>query len=243
MAQVIRRGQTKWQIGDNTNYWDWTYVGNVVKAHLLAADKLRDEAKARPRDEVCDYPLPTINLTTREQKVPTSLARPLGPAVAPIPNGAAIENAFGKGDPRDDARAVFRTKYDPLTETNIDMEPSYPLQAAGQAFYITNGEPIPFWDYVRAVWKEMGHEPASQLVIPTTVGLWLATAAEWWAWLTGKTPGFTRERVGYSTSSRWFNIEKARRVLGYEPDVGVAEGIRISAKVWVSSCASFHILY
>jgi sterol-4alpha-carboxylate 3-dehydrogenase (decarboxylating) len=61
--------------------------------------------------------------------------------------------------------------------------------------------------------------------------MWLATAAEWWAWAVGKQPGFTRERVGYSCSSRWFNIEKARRVLGYEPDVGIQEGIAISAKV------------
>lgn len=237
LAQVIQRGQTKWQIGDNTNLWDWTYVGNVVKAHLLAADKIRAEAldpsltDPSRREEVCDYALPPITLTTHEHRVPTSQARPLGPAIAPIPNGAAIEAAYKNADPKEDVRAVWRTKYDALTEQNIAREPTYPLQASGQAFYISNGEPIAFWDYVHAVWRALGHVPPSKIVIPNTVGLWLATAAEWWAWAVGKQPGFTRERVGYSCSSRWFNIEKARRVLGYEPDVGIQEGIQISAKV------------
>ncbi|KAG8776423.1 erg26, C-3 sterol dehydrogenase [Serendipita sp. 411] len=235
LYQVVRRGQTKWQIGDNSNLWDWTYVGNVVKAHLLAADKLRDESAPKPREDICDYALPTISLTTHERKVPTSVARPLGPAITPVPNAQQIEAAFNNPEPRDDVRAVWRTRYDPLTDKNVERELSYPLQVGGQAFYISNGEPIPFWDYTRAVWKAMGHVPATPTVIPKSVGLWLATAAEWWAWLTGKTPGFTRERVGYACSSRWFNIEKARRVLGYEPDVGVEEGIKISAKWFLES--------
>jgi sterol-4alpha-carboxylate 3-dehydrogenase (decarboxylating) len=220
-----------WQIGDNTNLWDWTYVGNVVKAHLLAADKLVTETKPMPRAELCDYALPTITLTTGEHRVPTSKSRPLGPAVTPTPNGAAIEAAFYNSDQRDDVRAIWRQKYDQMTEANINRELTYPLQVAGQAFFISNGEPIRFWDYCHAVWKEMGHTPSSKIVIPPTIGLWMATAAEYWAWLTGKTPGFTRERVGYACSHRWFNIEKARRVLGYEPDVGVHEGIKLSAKV------------
>jgi hypothetical protein len=36
----------------------------------------------------------------------------------------------------------------------------------------------------------------------------------------GKEAGFTRYRVGYSCATRYHNIEKARRVLGYVPEVG-----------------------
>lgn len=54
---------------------------------------------------------------------------------------------------------------------------------------------------------------------------------EAWSWITGRTPGFTRERVGYASRHRYFNVEKARHVLGYEPDVGLLDGIRLSAKV------------
>lgn len=37
--------------------------------------------------------------------------------------------------------------------------------------------------------------------------------------------------VAITSSNRWFNIEKARRVLGYEPQVGLEEGIKRGVKV------------
>jgi sterol-4alpha-carboxylate 3-dehydrogenase (decarboxylating) len=148
-----------------------------------------------------------------------------------VPNAEAIEAAWKDPAQRMEERVIFRTKYDPLTAENLDKELANPLQASGQAFYITNGEPMAFWDYVHAVWKEMGHEPSTRIVIPGWLGMHLGSAAEWWAWLTGRKPGFTRERVGYSTRHRWFNIEKSRRVLGYEPDIGLVDGIRIAAQV------------
>jgi hypothetical protein len=42
----------------------------------------------------------------------------------------------------------------------------------------------------------------------------------------GKEPTFTRFKVSFSCATRWHNIEKARRVLGYEPEVGLDEGIK-----------------
>lgn len=209
-------------------------MGNVAKAHLLAADRLREEISAKaPKaaEDVLNYLLPSINLSTDEHRVPTSSARPLGPCITAVPNAAAIEAAWKDTMRSMEERVTLRTKYDPLTVANLDKEPNNPLQASGQAFYITNGEPIAFWDYVLAVWKEMGHEPSTRIIIPSWLGMYLGSGAEWWAWLTGRKPGFTRERVGYSSRHRWFNIEKARRVLGYEPDVGIVDGIRISAQV------------
>ena len=209
-------------------------MGNVAKAHLLAVDKLSEEIRARgpkPAEDILAYSLPSINLSTDEHRVPTSASRPLGPCITPLPNADAIEAAWKDPTRSMEERVTFRTKYDPLTSVNLDKELDNPLQASGQAFYITNGEPVAFWDYVLAVWKEMGHEPTTRVVIPSWLGMYLGSAAEWWAWLTGRKPGFTRERVGYSSRHRWFNIEKARRVLEYEPDVGLVDGIRISAQV------------
>lgn len=42
LRQVAKLGQSKFQIGDNNNLFDWTYVGNVADAHVLAAQKLLD---------------------------------------------------------------------------------------------------------------------------------------------------------------------------------------------------------
>ncbi|CAG8687509.1 7628_t:CDS:2, partial [Scutellospora calospora] len=40
--KIMQQGQSKFQIGENSNLVDWTYVENVAHAHLLASDKLFD---------------------------------------------------------------------------------------------------------------------------------------------------------------------------------------------------------
>lgn len=42
LRQVMQRGQTKFQVGDNNNLFDWTYAGNVADSHILAAKKILD---------------------------------------------------------------------------------------------------------------------------------------------------------------------------------------------------------
>ncbi|AMD21856.1 HFR001Wp [Eremothecium sinecaudum] len=42
LRQVAKLGQSKFQIGDNNNLFDWTYAGNVADAHVLAVEKLLD---------------------------------------------------------------------------------------------------------------------------------------------------------------------------------------------------------
>ncbi|KAF8584633.1 hypothetical protein K439DRAFT_1616612 [Ramaria rubella] len=145
--RVIKEGRTHFQIGDNTNLFDFTYVSNVVDAHILAADKL------------------------------------LNPETLPL--------------------------------------------VGGQAFIITNGQPWPFWDFQRAVWKEMGHvSQRNPIVLSRSIGLLLAYFAEWVAWFTGKPAVFTRFRVKFTCANRYFNISKARNILGYTPSVGYEDGIK-----------------
>ncbi|KAG0674778.1 erg26, C-3 sterol dehydrogenase [Kluyveromyces marxianus] len=47
LRQVAKLGQSKFQIGDNNNLFDWTYAGNVADAHVLAAQKLLDSSAAK----------------------------------------------------------------------------------------------------------------------------------------------------------------------------------------------------
>jgi len=228
LVQVMKNKQTRMQIGDNCNLFDWTYVTNVVKAHLLAADKLLDP----PLDAttLVTRPLTSIELSTGKYTIPTSLARPPGPVLEMTPETEKVYFAFQEGIQK---RTTVRSKFDPLAEDAIELEPSYPLRVAGQAFFITNGEPMYLWDFFRAMWKELGHENESWIIkIPSGLGLVLGTASEWFSWAMGREPGFTRGRIYYVTTHRWFNIEKARRVLGYEPDVGIEEGIKRTAAWW-----------
>jgi sterol-4alpha-carboxylate 3-dehydrogenase (decarboxylating) len=39
-------GHTRMQIGDNSNLFDWTYIGNHAHVHVLAADALLEAYKS-----------------------------------------------------------------------------------------------------------------------------------------------------------------------------------------------------
>ncbi|KAF7299083.1 C-3 sterol dehydrogenase [Mycena indigotica] len=263
--QVYERGQTHFQIGDNTNLFDWTYVGNVAAAHLLAADRLDDPLPGPPLSELPEPPqypeevpplnqkeasivrssLPSISLTTGAHRIPTSQARPLGPCVTPPPNADAIQAAWSRPIATEQRPAV-RTRFDALSEYSIARaklaDPdSSPLQVAGQAFFITNGEPCYFWDFTRLIYHHLdplfpeqaeARKKKRLWVLPRELGMFFASAAEWWGWLRGTDPTFTRFKVSYSCAHRWHNVEKARRLLGYEPKVGVAEGVKLMVDWW-----------
>ena len=147
--------QTKFQIGDNMNLYDFTYVGNVAYAHILAAIAL----------------LNTHALSIK-----------------------------------------------PLDHEKVD----------GEAFFITNGEPLYFWDMARLVWKAAGDktDPSQVWVIGKDMGLTIASIMEWLWWFAGgRKPNLSRKVINYSTISRYYNIDKAKTMLGYKPKVSMEEGI------------------
>ncbi|KAG6891355.1 hypothetical protein C0992_008470 [Termitomyces sp. T32_za158] len=178
LYSVYENDQTHFQIGDNTNLFDWTYVGNVAHAHILAADKLETPPPSLPlnmsekvpsaveevgpltdaEEKLINYPLPPISLTTGKNRVPTCEARPLGPYINPPPNADKILAAFN--DPNTiSERPIIRTRYDPLvdlaiTKAKLHYPETSPLQVAGQAFFVTNGEPCYFWDFPRPLSQE-----------------------------------------------------------------------------------------
>lgn len=157
---AYRKGQHRFQIGDNTNLYDFTYVGNIAWAHILAATAL----------------LATHAL------------------------GATV----------------------PLDTERVD----------GEAFFITNDEPIYFWDYARAVWAICGSElhPSKVWCISPDFMQIIGFLAEWIMWGLGKTPNVTRQQVIYSCFTRYFCINKAKKRLGYQPLVSMDEALRRSVK-------------
>jgi len=193
--------------------------------------------------EALDTALPYIDLTTGRHRVPTSSARPLGPYVERPEGGDAIVAAFE--GPYEPERPVVRSRFDQLSEPALARSGADPLQVAGQAFFITNGEPVYFWDFPRRLWRMLAPDsyPARDpFVMSKSLGFAVATLAEWWGWLSGREPTFTRFRVTFTCVNRWHNIEKARRVLGYEPQVGLEEGMRRTVEVCVVVLPDFHLL-
>jgi sterol-4alpha-carboxylate 3-dehydrogenase (decarboxylating) len=103
--------------------------------------------------------------------------------------------------------------------------------AAGQAFFISNGQPVPFRDFCLAIWADFGHVPKVQIWIPTAVAWCVGFLAEWATWLTGTEATLSRGSVKDYTQTAYANLQKARDVLGYEPKVGLSEGIKLSCEV------------
>lgn len=155
LVRIYRQGRTAFQIGDGENLFDFTYVGNVAHAHILAARLLL--------------------VTSKSKTLP------------------------------------------------LDFE-----RVDGEAFLITNDSPMYFWDFSRAVFRAAGSEKGTNHVwsIPKEIGLAMGFCSEVVCHIRGKTPTFTRQRCAYSCMTRYFNIIKAKRVLGYRPIVGLDEGIK-----------------
>jgi len=160
MLRAYYDGKTKWQLGNNENMFDFTYVGNVAHAHILAAKEL-----------------------IKTQAVPTQR--------------------------RDQDR--------------VD----------GEAFFVTNAEPYRFWDFTRAVWTAAGDKtkPEDVWAIPKDLSLLIASLIEWVFWLLfwgRKKPALTRQQVKFSCMTRTYNVEKAKRRLGYKPILDMSTAIKRS---------------
>jgi nucleoside-diphosphate-sugar epimerase len=105
------------------------------------------------------------------------------------------------------------------------LRPGSPV--AGKVYFITNGEPMPLWDLVNGILHAAGLPPVTR-----SIPVGAARAAGWllekvYALLPGgPEPPMTRFLARELTTAHWFNIGAARRDLGYEPAVSIAEGLR-----------------
>jgi len=101
--------------------------------------------------------------------------------------------------------------------------------AAGQAYFITNDEPMNFWDFVDKFIVELGYKPI-KTSIPYPIAYGAAAVKETLDTLRGGTlgveDGLTRFAIKYMCTHHYFSVEKARRDLGYVPAVSIDDGIR-----------------
>ncbi|MDX1695152.1 MAG: NAD-dependent epimerase/dehydratase family protein [Ketobacteraceae bacterium] len=107
------------------------------------------------------------------------------------------------------------------------LEPGSPV--SGQAYFITNGEPMAFFDFVEKVLIELGYPPIKGKV-PYWLAYFVAMVAEAIDTLKGGTlndeSGLTRFAVRYMVTHHYYSIEKAYRDFGWQPRVSLAEGIK-----------------
>ena len=102
----------------------------------------------------------------------------------------------------------------------------------GEAFLITNDQPVYFWDFTRAVWAAAGSPLGTShvKVLPRGLGIALGFLSEVFFAIIRKPPTFNRQRIIYSCMTRYYDISKAKKRLGYRPLVSLDEGVRRSVK-------------
>jgi nucleoside-diphosphate-sugar epimerase len=105
------------------------------------------------------------------------------------------------------------------------LAPGSPV--AGRAYFLSQGEPEPLWDFVNRVLASAGLPPVTKSVpagVAYAAGATLEAAYRLLR-LRGEPP-MTRFVAGQLGTSHWFDITAARRDLGYVPAVSVEEGLR-----------------
>ncbi|THU89235.1 hypothetical protein K435DRAFT_729339 [Dendrothele bispora CBS 962.96] len=111
---------------------------------------------------------------------------------------------------------------------------------SGQAFFVGNNDPRPFWDFMRTIWDGFDDAFPNQarpkkkpFVIPRAAALLLAHLMGFFAWILRRDPPvLTPYTVTFATASFTFSSAKAKKLLGYEPEVSVDEGIKRTIKWW-----------
>ena len=121
--------------------------------------------------------------------------------------------------------------YDPLSVTNaadahilaLDglLDSNRSSDIAGEAFHISDGKPLPFWDLMRKIWAAADTEvsPSEITVVPAWLVLPLVSMVEWiYSILSMGRLRPSRIRRGileYTCVTKTFSIQKARKRLGY----------------------------
>jgi len=116
------------------------------------------------------------------------------------------------------------------------LGPGAPL--AGKAYFVAQGEPLPVWDLVNRILAAAHLPPVTRTVSPRVAYLAGAVCEALYGALgVAAEPPMTRFVARELSTSHWFNLDAARRDLGYAPRVSTEEGLR-RLEEWLRSSAT-----
>ena len=98
--------------------------------------------------------------------------------------------------------------------------------AAGNAYFISQGEPVNLWDWINDLYKRLDIPLINKKVgeVPAYLVGTLLEGIHMWFGISGE-PRMTRFLAEQLAKSHWFSISRARRDLGYKPRISTAEGM------------------
>ncbi len=106
---------------------------------------------------------------------------------------------------------------------------------AGKAYFIAQGEPLPVWDLVNAILAAAHLPPVRRSISPRLAYLAGAVCEGLYRSLgIASEPPMTRFVAQELSTAHWFNLDAARRDLGYAPRISTAEGLQ-RLESWLQS--------
>lgn len=102
-------------------------------------------------------------------------------------------------------------------------------EAIGEIFTIGGNEYVPLRDMVDKI-SAIYDKPVSKASIPVWPVWWAGVLCEIVCKPLGINPPIYRRRLDFFTKDRAFDISKAKRLLGYEPQVPLDEGLKITGE-------------
>lgn len=109
-----------------------------------------------------------------------------------------------------------------LAAQNLDSHAT----AAGNAYFISQGEPVNLWNWINNLFARLSIPPVRKRIGAGSAYI-LGTLLEGMFLLfkLDREPPMTRFLAEQLARSHWFSIARARRDLGYEPNISTAEGL------------------
>jgi nucleoside-diphosphate-sugar epimerase len=151
------------------------------------------------------------------------------PAILEKAAAGRLSRAVGNRDKLSDFTYISNL-VDAVLAAEEKLIPGSPV--CGQAYFVTNGEPMAFFDFVENFIVELGYPPITGKV-PYWLAYSVAAVAEAFDTFKGGTlnseNGLTRFAIRYMVTHHYYSIDKAKKDLGWEPRISLDEGIRLTA--------------
>jgi len=136
---------------------------------------------------------------------------------------------IGKGDCKVDVSYVGNVADAHLDA--FDALAAHPEVVSGKAYFISQGEPVELWPWLNQILKSLGHPPLTKRM-PLSLAYSLGAVAEcvWRVFSKAGEPPITRFVAVELAKNHYFNIEAARREIGYQPRVSIQEALDLTVK-------------
>ena len=215
--------------------------------YTSSASVVYDGSNQKNFDESCGYPdfpmdayttsklqAEKVALSSADNDVAICAVRPHGifgphdphllPALSRVGKEKKSKYMIGDGSNLVDFTFVGNVAYSHVLAA-VHLSPSSPVN--GTAYFITNNEPILFWDFLTEMYRGMGYILPS-ICMPVSMMLFFAKLANIASKVIPFKPTFTNQSVTYAGRSHYYNAAKAKADFEYEPLFTLEEAVAVT---------------